>query len=77
MQTDPARPAIGFAGLGRMGSEMARHLLRAGFDVLGFDPAPEAARRLVAAGGRVADSPMARATAPQLTAMSATLNVGQ
>ena len=57
MQTDPARPAIGFAGLGRMGSEMARHLVAAGFDVLGFDPAPGAAARFLAAGGRVADHP--------------------
>ncbi len=59
MQSDAVRPSetIGFAGLGRMGSEIAGHLVRAGFDVLGFDPSPEAARRFSAAGGRIADSP--------------------
>jgi len=35
---------IGFAGLGVMGAPMARHLLRAGHEVVGFNRSPEKAR---------------------------------
>lgn len=45
---------VGFLGLGAMGGPMTRNLLRAGFDVVGFDPAPERARALAEAGGRAA-----------------------
>lgn len=34
---------IGFIGLGNMGGRMARRLAAAGHDVLGYDPAPQAA----------------------------------
>lgn len=44
---------IGFIGLGNMGGRMARRLVDAGHDVLGFDPAPDAAGN---AGARVASS---------------------
>ena len=39
-----ALPAIGFIGLGRMGTPMVKNLLRAGYRVTGFDvpyPAPK------------------------------------
>jgi 3-hydroxyisobutyrate dehydrogenase-like beta-hydroxyacid dehydrogenase len=48
---------IGFLGLGRMGSGMARNLLRAGHDVVVFNRSREKAEALVADGARVADSP--------------------
>jgi 2-hydroxy-3-oxopropionate reductase len=47
---------IGFIGLGIMGGPMSSNLLRAGFDVVGFDVVPAALERLAAAGGTAADS---------------------
>ena len=44
-------------GLGSMGYGMAASLLRAGFAVAGYDPAPGVAERFAAAGGRAAGSP--------------------
>ncbi|TML70687.1 MAG: NAD(P)-dependent oxidoreductase [Actinobacteria bacterium] len=44
---------VAFIGLGTMGLPMARHLLRAGHDVIGLDLEPE---RMAALGGRTADS---------------------
>lgn len=44
-------------GLGSMGLGMARSLLRAGFDVAGFDVSEEAVARFVASGGRAAATP--------------------
>ena len=57
MNAGHAPDTVGFAGLGRMGSEMARHLTEAGFHVVGFDPSPGAAARFSATGGRVASTP--------------------
>lgn len=51
-----APSTIGFIGLGIMGGPMAANLVRAGFDVIGYNRSPAAVRRLVAAGGRAADS---------------------
>ncbi|HWZ32391.1 MAG TPA: NAD(P)-dependent oxidoreductase [Bryobacteraceae bacterium] len=48
---------IGFIGLGRMGSGMARNLLRAGHEVTVYNRTPEKAQAIVAEGARVADSP--------------------
>jgi len=48
---------IGFVGLGRMGSGMARNLMRAGHDVVVFNRSREKAEPLGAAGARIADSP--------------------
>lgn len=48
---------IGFIGLGRMGSGMARNLLRAGHVVAVFNRTRDKAEALVADGARVADSP--------------------
>jgi 2-hydroxy-3-oxopropionate reductase len=47
---------VGFIGLGIMGSPMAANLLRAGFDVIGYDVSPGAVERLVAEGGKAAES---------------------
>jgi 3-hydroxyisobutyrate dehydrogenase-like beta-hydroxyacid dehydrogenase len=48
---------IGFIGLGRMGSGMARNLLRAGHKLVVFNRSRDKAEALVADGARVADSP--------------------
>jgi 2-hydroxy-3-oxopropionate reductase len=45
---------VGFIGLGIMGSPMASNLLRAGFDVIGYDAVPASTQRLADAGGTVA-----------------------
>ena len=47
---------IAFIGLGAMGRPMARNLLRAGFEVRGFDLNPAALADLEAAGGTPAGS---------------------
>jgi 3-hydroxyisobutyrate dehydrogenase-like beta-hydroxyacid dehydrogenase len=48
---------IGFIGLGHMGFPMARRLIDAGYEVIGFDNRTEALDRLVALGARPASSP--------------------
>ena len=47
---------IAFIGLGIMGSPMSVHLAQAGHQVAGYNPTPEKAEPLVAAGGRAAES---------------------
>ena len=47
---------IGMIGLGRMGGNMARRLLRAGCEVAGYDQSAEARATLAAEGLRAADS---------------------
>jgi 2-hydroxy-3-oxopropionate reductase len=47
---------VGFIGLGIMGSPMAANLVKAGFDVVGYNRSPSAIDKLVAAGGRGATS---------------------
>jgi 3-hydroxyisobutyrate dehydrogenase-like beta-hydroxyacid dehydrogenase len=44
------QPVLGFIGLGTMGLPMSGHLARAGYRVLGYDPAPEAMAAAVAQG---------------------------
>ncbi|MEL6766274.1 MAG: 3-hydroxyisobutyrate dehydrogenase [Pseudomonadota bacterium] len=46
--------AIGFIGLGNMGLPMARNLVKAGFEVTGFDLSEPARAALVEAGGAAA-----------------------
>jgi len=55
--------AIGLIGLGRMGSAMAQHILRAGYRLVVHDLNPGASDAIVAAGGVKCDS--ARAVAEQ------------
>lgn len=52
---------VGIVGVGIMGSAMGANLVRAGFRVVGYDPAPGAAERLAGFGGETASS--ARAVA--------------
>lgn len=47
---------VGFIGLGIMGSPMAAHLVKAGYDVRGHDRNAEAVKRLAASGGTAADT---------------------
>jgi len=47
---------LGMVGLGRMGANMARRLLRGGHKVVGFDPNEDARRQLEQAGGGSAGS---------------------
>jgi L-threonate 2-dehydrogenase len=44
---------VGMVGLGIMGSAMAANLIKAGFDVYGYDPMQKACTRLKKAGGHV------------------------
>jgi 3-hydroxyisobutyrate dehydrogenase-like beta-hydroxyacid dehydrogenase len=52
---------IGFIGLGKMGSGMARNLLQAGHELVVYNRSREKAEAIAAQGARVADSPMAAA----------------
>ncbi|MGC4943489.1 2-hydroxy-3-oxopropionate reductase [Kribbella sp. DT2] len=45
---------IGFIGLGIMGSHMAANLVRAGYDVTGYDVVPASVEKLLQAGGKPA-----------------------
>ncbi|GAB3838309.1 2-hydroxy-3-oxopropionate reductase [Kribbella italica] len=45
---------IGFIGLGIMGSHMAANLVRAGYDVSGYDVVPASVEKLLQAGGKPA-----------------------
>jgi 6-phosphogluconate dehydrogenase len=47
---------IGMIGLGRMGANMARRLMRGGHQLAGFDPKPEARKALEDKGAECADS---------------------
>lgn len=48
---------VGFIGLGKMGSGLAKNLIRAGYDVMLFDINPDAVKEMVKFGGRNAESP--------------------
>src|SRR3954449_7629060 len=51
-KNNTSRPAgIGVVGLGIMGSAMSANLVKAGFEVFGFDPVAAARTRLKRAGG--------------------------
>jgi 2-hydroxy-3-oxopropionate reductase len=50
------KTTVGFIGLGIMGGPMAANLVRAGFDVAGYNRSSAAVDRLVAAGGRAGGS---------------------
>lgn len=48
---------VGFIGLGKMGTPMARRLLAAGYRVIAHDVRPEAAAEVMTAGAASGDSP--------------------
>src|SRR5665213_1116645 len=48
---------IGFVGLGKMGSGIARNLLRAGHELTVYNRTREKAEALAGDGARIADSP--------------------
>ncbi|MPZ73633.1 MAG: NAD-binding protein [Nitriliruptorales bacterium] len=74
--------AVGVVGLGQMGGAMARHLLTAGFDVVGFDVAATPRAAFGEHGGALVDSPQAVAEAadrvitslPSVAALDAVVN---
>ncbi len=47
---------LGMIGLGRMGANLATRLVRAGHEVTGFDPQPDARQALAQGGGQAVDS---------------------
>ena len=47
---------LGMIGLGKMGNFMAQRLMKAGHDVVGFDPNENARQALTDAGGKAVDS---------------------
>ena len=57
---------VGFIGLGRMGSGMARNLLKAGVRLVVWDVLPEAGRSLAGDGASVATDPAALAASTEL-----------
>lgn len=57
---------IGWIGLGVMGSPMAANLVKAGYDVVGYDREHHRVERLVAEGGREAASASSAADGQQL-----------
>ncbi len=46
---------VAFIGLGIMGGPMSANLVKAGYDVVGYNRSPDPVKKLVAAGGRGAD----------------------
>lgn len=50
---------VGVVGIGDMGSGLAKNLLKAGFQVCGFDPSAERLAAFVEAGGAAMESPAA------------------
>ncbi len=66
----------GVIGLGAMGLGMATSLVRAGFDVAGYDIASAAVDRLVAAGGQGAASPAQAASGADIV-VSVVVNAAQ
>jgi putative dehydrogenase len=62
--------SVGMLGLGIMGSSMSAHLVRAGFDVVGYDPVQQACAALSAAGGRSAADARGAVTGMQALVLS-------
>lgn len=55
----PIYPKIGLIGIGLVGTAIAERLLRAGYEVIGCDTAPDRTQHLATMGGTVAGSPQA------------------
>jgi 3-hydroxyisobutyrate dehydrogenase-like beta-hydroxyacid dehydrogenase len=64
--TEAARVAVGFAGLGRMGTPMARRLLEVGVPLTVWNRSPERMEPLISAGASAADTPRALAAASDI-----------
>lgn len=64
--TERAGATVGFAGLGRMGTPMARRILEAGFPLVVWNRSPERAKPLESIGARVAASPRELAEAAEI-----------
>jgi 3-hydroxyisobutyrate dehydrogenase-like beta-hydroxyacid dehydrogenase len=56
--TDTALPTVGWIGAGRMGFQLAKRLLRAGYDVAVYNRTREKAEPLTAFGATIVDSPV-------------------
>ena len=67
---------LAFIGLGIMGAPMAANLVKAGFDVAGYNRSPDRIEQLVAAGGIVMGNQLARwfAVAPASASCSRALS---
>ncbi len=63
-------PAVGVIGLGTMGGAMARHLLAAGYQVIGRDVSGPCEDAFVTAGGTAAPSPAEVAAATDMVILS-------
>ena len=61
---------LGFVGVGRMGSRMARQLLPAGYDLTIYDVSDAAVEALVELGARRVESPSAVASAAEIVLAS-------
>ena len=62
-EQSPAKPTVGFIGLGIMGRPMARNILAAGFDLVVYDLMAAPVSELVGAGATAANSPAGVASA--------------
>lgn len=62
--------SVGVIGLGIMGGAMARNLLADEIEVVGYDPAEQAAAAFVGAGGRLLPSPLEVGRAADLVVVS-------
>lgn len=63
-------PVVGVVGLGTMGGAIARHLLEAGYEVVGLDPRDEAVAAFTVFGGVQVSSPAAVAEEADLVILS-------
>jgi 3-hydroxyisobutyrate dehydrogenase-like beta-hydroxyacid dehydrogenase len=66
----PPTPAVGFVGLGMMGSALSAHLLAAGFEVAGYDIDPGRLADHVARGGTAAAGPAGAAVGADVVVTS-------
>ena len=64
--------AVGFIGLGNMGSKMVERLLKAGYSVVGYNRTKEKALPLIKLGTQWADLPTDVVKACDITLMSLT-----
>lgn len=69
-KTSVASNAVGFIGLGVMGSAMSTHLMGAGFAVTGYDIDPDRLAEHRARGGLVADDPAGAAAGASVVVTS-------